>query len=56
MEILWNSLSGDIVVHESVAAEQREAARRAHHASDHVFGGLLKPMSNGVFEFLVPYL
>lgn len=47
-------LGHDVVLHEGAAAEEREAARTAEDAADHVLGGLLQPMADGVLESLVP--
>jgi len=44
-----------VVVHQCLAAEQREASGAAEHAADHVLGGLLQPVTNRVFEHLIPY-
>ena len=47
-------LSHDIVPHEGAGTEQWKAARTTQHAADHVLGGFLQPVSDGVFEHLVP--
>lgn len=45
----------DVIVHQSFTTEERETSRTTEYATDHVLGGLLEPMTNGVLEFLVPY-
>ena len=44
----------DVVVHERLGAEEREAARGAEDAAHDVLGGLLHPVADGVLEHLVP--
>lgn len=44
-----------VVVHESLATEERKAPGTTQNAADHVFGGLLQPVTNCVFEELVPH-
>jgi len=48
-------LAHDVVVHERLAPEEREAAGTAEDAADHVLGGLLQPVADGVLEPLVPH-
>ncbi len=43
-----------VVIHERDPSEEGEAARGAQGTPDHVLCGFLKPVSNGVLEFLVP--
>ena len=47
--------SHHIVIHDCRSSEQRKAARRTEYATQHVFSSFLKPVTNGIFEFLVPY-
>jgi hypothetical protein len=47
-------LGHDVVVHQTFAAEEREASGTAEDAANHVLGSLLKPMTDGVFEHLIP--
>ena len=44
-----------VVVDEGGAAEEREAAGRAHDAAEDVLGRLLQPVADRVLELLVPY-
>jgi len=44
-----------VIVHERFASEERETARTTKYAANHVFSGLLQPMTNGVFEHLIPH-
>ncbi len=48
-------LAHHVVVHEGDSPEDREAPGATHDAPDHVLGGLLQPMADGVLEHLVPY-
>lgn len=44
----------DVVVHEPLGSEEREAAGRAEDAAHHVLGRLLQPMADRILELLVP--
>ena len=47
-------LGHHVVVHNSLGAEEREAARAAEDAAEDVLGGLLQPVAHRVLELLVP--
>ena len=47
-------LSHHVVVHNSLGAEEREAARAAEDAAEDVLCGLLQPVAHRVLELLVP--
>ena len=47
-------LGHDVIVHQSVSAEQGKAAGTTQHATDHVFRRLLEPVADGILEYLVP--
>jgi hypothetical protein len=42
------------VIQQSRAAEQAETSGTAQYAADHVFGGFVHPVTDGVLEFLIP--
>lgn len=44
-----------VVVHESLATEEGEAAGATQHTANHVLRGFLQPMTNGVLEHLIPH-
>ena len=44
-----------VVVHQSRAAEEWEAARAAEYTANHVLSGFLEPMADSVLEPLVPH-
>ncbi len=52
---LGRVLGHHVEVHESTAAEKAEAAGTAKDTTHHVFRGLLQPMADGVFKFLIPH-
>lgn len=45
----------NVVVHESLPTEQREASGTTKYAADHVLRRLLQPMADSVLEHLVPH-
>ena len=44
----------DVVVHQGLGSEEREASGRTHDTSDHVLGRLLQPVTDGILKELVP--
>jgi hypothetical protein len=48
-------LAHNVVIHKSFSSEEREATRTTQDAANHMFGSLLEPMADSVFEELVPH-
>ena len=51
---LGRVLAHHVVVHEGLGAEEAEASGTTHDTPDHMFSGLLQPMTNGILEELIP--